>query len=92
MAAELEAVNRDIQYFVCEWGIGVDSGEWACNIGNSWRINSDTYNAWRSIWRMTNQVVPYYKHTTVGAFADIGMFIVGLNALSEEEGRFHFGM
>lgn len=92
MAAELEAVDRDIQYFVCQWGIGVDTGEWASKIGNSWRISNDIYNAWRSIWRITNQVVPYYRHTTVGAFADMDMLIVGLNALSEEEERFHFGM
>lgn len=92
MAAELDAVNRDIQYFVCQWGIGVDTGEWASKIGNSWRISNDIYNAWRSIWRITNQIVPYYRHTTVGAFADMDMLIVGLNALSEEEERFHFGM
>lgn len=92
MAEELEAVDRDIQYFVCQWGIGVDTGEWASKIGNSWRISNDIYNAWRSIWRITNQVVPYYRHTTVGAFADMDMLIVGLNALSEEEEHFHFGM
>lgn len=92
MAAELDAVDRDIQYFVCQWGIGTNTGEWASKIGNSWRISNDIYNAWRSIWRITNQVVPYYRHTTVGAFADMDMLIVGLNALSEEEERFHFGM
>ncbi|KAH6632928.1 glycoside hydrolase superfamily [Boeremia exigua] len=92
MAAELEAVDRDIQYFVCQWGIGVDTGAWASKIGNTWRISNDIYNAWRSIWRITNQIVPYYRHTTVGAFADMDMLIVGLNTLSEEEERFHFGM
>lgn len=92
MAAELDVVDRDIQYFVCQWGIGTDTGEWASQIGNTWRISNDIYNAWRSIWRITNQVVPYYRHTAVGAFADMDMLIVGLNALSEEEERFHFGM
>ncbi|KAF3006902.1 hypothetical protein E8E13_011148 [Curvularia kusanoi] len=92
MAAELDAVDRDIQYFVCQWGIGTDTGEWASKIGNTWRISNDIYNAWRSIWRITNQIVPYYRHTTVGAFADMDMLIVGLDALSEEEERFHFGM
>ncbi|KAI8931484.1 hypothetical protein NX059_011150 [Plenodomus lindquistii] len=92
MAAELEEVERDIQYYVCQWGIGTDVGEWAAQIGNSWRISNDIYNAWRSIWRITNQVVPYFRHTTVGAFADMDMLIVGLNALSYDEERFHFGM
>ncbi|RAR02868.1 carbohydrate-binding module family 35 protein [Stemphylium lycopersici] len=92
MAAELDAVDRDIQYFVCQWGIGTDVGEWAADIGNTWRISNDIYNAWRSIWRITNQIVPYFRHTTVGAFADMDMMIVGLNALSEQEERFHFGM
>lgn len=64
----------------------------ASEIANSWRISNDIYNAWRSIWRITNQVVPYYKHTGVGAYADMDMLIVGLNALSTEEEKFHFGM
>lgn len=92
MAAELDAVERDIKYFVCQWGIGTDVGQWASEIGNTWRISNDIYNAWRSIWRITNQVVPYYRHTKPGAFADMDMLIVGLNALSTEEERFHFGM
>lgn len=37
-------------------------------------------------------MVPYYKHTGVGAYADMDMLIVGLKALSVEEERFHFGM
>ena len=64
----------------------------ASQIGNSWRISNDIYDAWRSIWRITNQVVPYFKHTGVGAYADMDMLIVGLQALSLEEERFHFGM
>lgn len=92
MAQELDKVNRDIQYFVCQWGIGTDVGTWAAAIGNTWRISNDIYNAWRSIWRITNQVVPYYRSTRAGAFADMDMLIVGLNALSIEEERFHFGM
>jgi hypothetical protein len=92
MAEVLDSVDRDMQYFVCQWGIGTDVGVWAAAIGNTWRISNDIYNAWRSIWRITNQIVPYYRHTTVGAFADMDMLIVGLHALSVEEERFHFGM
>ncbi|KAK6083040.1 alpha-galactosidase precursor [Seiridium cupressi] len=99
MAAALDAVDRDINYFVCQWGVGQDVGAWASAIGNSWRISNDIYNAWRSIWRITNEVVPYYRYTTVGAYADMDMLImltacysVGLKALSLEEERFHFGL
>lgn len=92
MASALDDTSRDIVYQICQWGVGTDIGTWASEIGNSWRISNDIYNAWRSIWRITNQVMPYFKHTGVGAYADMDMLIVGLNALSLEEERFHFGM
>lgn len=92
MGAELDAVDRDIEYYICQWGIGLDVGKWASELGTTWRMSNDIYNAWRSIWRITNQIVPYFRHTKVGAFADMDMLIVGLNALSAEEERFHFGM
>jgi hypothetical protein len=44
-------------------------------IGNSWRISNDIHNAWCGIWRITNQVVPCYRHTTVEAFADMDMLM-----------------
>ncbi|KAH6984492.1 glycoside hydrolase superfamily [Ilyonectria sp. MPI-CAGE-AT-0026] len=92
MAASLDQVDRDIAYYICQWGIGYDVGEWASAIGNSWRISNDIYGAWRSIWRITNEALRYYKVTTVGAFPDLDMLLVGLGALSYEEERFHFGM
>ncbi|ORY57530.1 glycoside hydrolase superfamily [Pseudomassariella vexata] len=92
MAGVLDTIDRDMHYFVCQWGVGYDVGEWASAIGTTWRISNDIFNAWRSIWRIANEVVPYYRHTTVGAFPDMDMLIVGLKALSVEEERFHFGM
>ncbi|XDG01476.1 hypothetical protein ABKA04_001091 [Annulohypoxylon sp. FPYF3050] len=92
MAAILDEVDRDIAYFICQWGVGQDLGEWAPPISNVYRISNDIYNAWRSVWRITNQVVPYYKSTVVGAFPDMDMLIVGLNALSLQEEKFHFSM
>ncbi|KAI1378524.1 carbohydrate-binding module family 35 protein [Hypoxylon crocopeplum] len=92
MASILDGVDRDIAYFICQWGLGEDLGEWASPIGNVYRISNDIYNAWRSVWRITNQAVPFYKSTTVGAYPDMDMLIVGLNALSLQEEKFHFSM
>ncbi|KAI1463681.1 carbohydrate-binding module family 35 protein [Daldinia caldariorum] len=92
MAAVLDGVDRDIAYFICQWGVGVDLGKWASPIGNTYRISNDIYNSWRSVWRITNQAVPFYKSTSVGAYPDMDMLIVGLNALSLEEEKFHFSM
>lgn len=91
MADALDKANRDIKYFICQWGIGEDVPEWAAPIGNTWRMSNDIFNAWRAIWRITNQMVPHAKHTGPGAFADMDMLIIGLGALSDEEERFHFG-
>ncbi|KAI0004677.1 carbohydrate-binding module family 35 protein [Xylariaceae sp. FL0662B] len=92
MAWVLDGVDRDISYFICQWGIGENLGDWAPLIGNVYRISNDIYNSWRNIWRITNQVAPFYKSTAVGAYPDMDMLIVGLNALSLEEEKFHFGM
>ncbi|PSR82841.1 alpha-galactosidase precursor [Coniella lustricola] len=89
----LNAVSRDIVYQVCQWGVGEDIETWAPPIANSWRISNDIYNAWRSIWRITNQVIPYARVTSPTAgHADMDMLIVGLQALSTYEEQFHFGM
>ena len=47
----------------------------AKEIGNTWRISNDIYNAWRSIWRITNQVFSHSKHTAAGTFADMDMLM-----------------
>lgn len=75
MAAALDKVERPISYSICQWGVGYDIGTWAPPIGNTWRISNDIYNSWKSIWRITNEVVPYYKHTGVGAYADMDMLM-----------------
>ncbi|KAI1810026.1 carbohydrate-binding module family 35 protein [Poronia punctata] len=92
MAEALNSTDRAIGYFICQWGIGTDLGEWAPPIGNIYRISNDIYDEWRSIWRITNQVVPFHRSTTVGAFPDMDMLIVGLGGLSREEEKFHFSM
>ncbi|KAJ2899261.1 putative alpha-galactosidase D [Zalerion maritima] len=94
MAAALDTVDRDILYQICQWGVGTDIGEWAPELGTSWRISNDIYDAWRSIWRIANQAAPYaaLDQTGIGRHADMDMLVVGLGALSHEEEKFHFGM
>ncbi|KAF4457082.1 hypothetical protein F53441_870 [Fusarium austroafricanum] len=91
MAAAINETDRDIQYFLCQWGIGEDVPQWAAPLGNSWRMSNDIFNAWRAIWRITNQVVAHAKYNGPGAFADMDMLIIGLGALSHTEEQFHFG-
>ncbi|KAM7205928.1 glycoside hydrolase [Rhypophila sp. PSN 637] len=92
MSSALNSTSRDIIYQVCQWGCGQDLGQWAPPIANSYRISNDITAGWPSIWRITNQVVPYSKYVRPGAFADMDMLMVGLNKLTAEEERFHFGM
>jgi hypothetical protein len=40
-----------------------------------WRISNDISNNWASIWRITNQVVPYYKYTSPGRYPDMDMLM-----------------
>ncbi|KAM7210946.1 glycoside hydrolase [Rhypophila decipiens] len=92
MFSALNSTSRDIIYQVCQWGCGQDLGQWAPPIANSYRISNDITAGWPSIWRITNQVVPYWKYVRPGAFPDMDMLMVGLNKLTAEEERFHFGM
>ncbi|KAJ9145111.1 Alpha-galactosidase [Pleurostoma richardsiae] len=92
MADAIDNTSRDTVYQVCQWGVGTDVGKWASKIADSWRISNDIQNNWKSIWRITNEVVPYSKVTKPGAYPDMDMLTVGLRALSLEEERFHFGM
>jgi hypothetical protein len=92
MGEALNATDRDIQYFLCQWGIGENVPSWAAPLGNTWRMSNDIFNAWRSIWRIANQAVAHSKGTEPGAYADLDMLIVGLHALSPAEERFHMSL
>jgi alpha-galactosidase len=92
MADALDGVDRDIVYAICEWGVGWNVGDWGSAYADSWRVSNDIQNNWASIWRITNEVVPYTKYSGVGRYPDMDMLIVGLKVLSEEEERFHFSM
>jgi len=47
----------------------------ASKIAGSWRISNDIQNNWRSIWRITNEVAPYFKWTGPGAYPDMDMLM-----------------
>lgn len=76
MAQALATVDRDIVYAICQWGIGDDLPEWAGKIGNSWRMSNDIINNWISIFRITNQVVPLSKYSSLGHYNDMDMLMV----------------
>ncbi|ORY15914.1 glycoside hydrolase superfamily [Clohesyomyces aquaticus] len=92
MADALDTVSRPIVYEVCQWGVGENLGPWAGNISSSWRISNDIQNSWPSIFRITNQVLPFFKHTGVGKYADMDMLEVGNGGLTVEEEKTHFGL
>jgi alpha-galactosidase len=75
MGEALNATDRDIQYFLCQWGIGENVPSWAAPLGNTWRMSNDIFNAWRSIWRIANQAVAHSKGTEPGAYADLDMLM-----------------
>lgn len=92
MADALNQVERPIILSICEWGVGWNVGEWASELGDSWRISNDIQDNWASIWRIANEAVPYTEHTGVGKYADMDMLIVGLKFLNDIEEKFHFGL
>jgi hypothetical protein len=75
MAEALNQTDRDIEYYLCQWGIGTNVPDWAAPLGNTWRMSNDIFNAWRAIWRIVNQAVPHLQHTGPGAFADLDMLM-----------------
>jgi alpha-galactosidase len=75
MAEAINQTGRDIMYQICQWGVGTDLGIWAAGLGNSWRISNDIQNNWRSIWRITNQVVPFAEYTSPGHYPDMDMLM-----------------
>jgi alpha-galactosidase len=64
----------------------------ASAIGNTYRVSNDIWKGWDSIWRITNEVVPYHKWTKPGAFPDMDMLTVGLGGQTPTEERFHFSL
>lgn len=92
MAEALSKVSRPIVYGICQWGIGDNLAEWASKMGNNWRISNDIINNWISIWRITNQVVPFAKYSKPGNWNDMDMLMVGNGRLNYEESKTHFSL
>jgi alpha-galactosidase len=82
MTNALNRVNRSIEYEICQWGTGYDIGYWATQLAETWRVSDDIAteaaggsNFWGSMWRITNEVVPYVKHTGPGKYPDMDMLM-----------------
>ncbi|RPA93461.1 glycoside hydrolase [Choiromyces venosus 120613-1] len=90
MANALASVDRDIVYSICQWGIGDNMAEWAGPIGSSWGISNDIINNWISVFRITNQIVPFAKYSAPGKYNDMDMLMVGNGGMTVEESKTHF--
>ncbi|KAI2635164.1 hypothetical protein GGS21DRAFT_96854 [Xylaria nigripes] len=83
MANALTSVNRDMSYFICQWGMGTKLGEWALPIGNSYPMNNDIIWCLEKYMRITNHIVPFYRSTRTWAYPDMEC-LCGCTALGSE--------
>lgn len=91
MKNALERTGREILYQVCEWGVDFPSA-WAPSISNTWRVTNDIIPAWRTIYRILNQVVPQASFAGPHHWLDLDMLEVGNNVFDIPEEQTHFSL
>jgi alpha-galactosidase len=85
----LAAVDRDIIYSLCQYGME-DPGEWAPAIGGHlWRTTRDITPNRRAIERITQQQVGHEKHAAPGRWNDPDMLEIGNGTLTPDEMHSH---
>lgn len=89
MSHALKNTGRDMLFAICEWGVDFPSA-WAPALGNSWRVTNDIIPAWRSIYRIVNQVVSQTSFAAPGQWLDLDMLEVGNNVFTHAEEQTHF--
>ncbi|KAF1353391.1 glycoside hydrolase superfamily [Delphinella strobiligena] len=83
--------GRDILYQICEWGIDFPSA-WAPALGDTWRVTNDIIPAWRTVYRIVNQVVPQTYFAGPHQWLDLDMLEVGNDVFTTPEEQTHFSL
>ena len=91
MSAAVNATGREILFQICEWGVDFPSA-WAPPIGNTWRVTNDIIPAWRTVFRILNQIVPQTSYAGPGHWLDLDMLEIGNGVMSESEEQTHFSL
>lgn len=91
MRDALQRTGRAILYQICEWGVDFPSA-WAPSVGNTWRVTNDIIPAWRTIYRILNQVVPQASYAGPHHWLDLDMLEVGNNVFNNPEEQTHFSL
>ncbi|MDP4280848.1 MAG: beta galactosidase jelly roll domain-containing protein [Bacteroidota bacterium] len=77
MEKALRAVNRDIHYSLCQYGMG-DVWTWGASVdGNSWRTTGDIEDTWESMSTIGFSQGKCSPYSTPGRWNDPDMLVVG---------------
>ncbi|MES2675086.1 MAG: glycoside hydrolase family 27 protein [Pseudomonadota bacterium] len=101
MRDAIKKAGRPMFFSICEWGDN-KPGEWAKDVGHSWRTTGDIYACWNcelghgswSSWgvlRILDKQEGLRKHAGPGHWNDMDMLEVG-NGMTEAEDRAHFSI
>lgn len=101
MRDAIRKAGRPMLFSICEWGDN-KPGEWAKDVGHSWRTTGDIYPCWNcelghgswSSWgvlRILDKQDGLRKHAGPGHWNDMDMLEVG-NGMTEAEDRAHFSI
>ena len=82
------ATGEDVVYNICSWSF---PGEWALDVGNSWRISGDINNTFSSILSIIDKNEGLAKYAGPGHFNDMDMLQVG-RGMTYDEDKSHFSM
>ena len=94
--------RKDVRMNVCRWTF---PGEWAAEVGESWRTTADITADWSSVKRIIDENIPLGCYIRPGHYNDMDMLEVGRyvgkiksvnlereKGLTPEEEKTHFGM
>jgi alpha-galactosidase len=77
MRKELDRVDRDIVYSLCQYGMG-DVWKWGAEVGgNCWRTTGDINDSWGSMAGIGFKQADLYSYASPGHWNDPDMLVVG---------------